>query len=85
MTGGARQPAVARDQRRIQQFGKRDIDSVVGCEIVPQIPYPGQQEHVRIAPDRQVGKIGQGFAASPVANLAGPNVTAESLGGFGID
>ena len=85
MAGGAGQPAVARDQRRIQRFGEGDIDGVVGREIVPQVPNPGQQKHMRIAPDRQVGEIGQGLASAPVANLAGPGVTTENVGGFGID
>lgn len=85
MAGGASETAVARDQRRIQRFGEGDIDGVAGCKIVPQIPNPGQQEYVRIAPDRQVGEIGQRFMSAPAANLSGPGVTAENVGGFGID
>lgn len=58
VTGGAGEPAVARDQRRFQQFGERDIDSVVGREIVAQIPNPGQQVYVRIALNREIGEVG---------------------------
>jgi len=59
MTGRPGQTPIAGKQRRVERFGERNVNGVVGGEIVPQFPYPRQQEIVGIPLQRKVREIGQ--------------------------
>lgn len=52
------QPPITREQSCIQGFGKRYIDGVISCEIVPQGPNACQKEIMRVPADGEIGKIG---------------------------
>ncbi len=74
-----RKSFVAGEQRRVERFGERDIDGIVGREIVPQLPDARQKEIVWIALHRKVGEIMQRRTAALVADLAIRRISADDL------
>ena len=49
---------VARQQRSVERFGKRDVDGIIGREIVPQIPDARQKDVMRVTLQGKIGEIG---------------------------
>jgi hypothetical protein len=64
MAGCSGQTSIAREQRSVERFGKGDVDSVIGREIVPQFPDARQKEVVRISVQRNVREVGESRAAA---------------------
>ena len=60
--GGGGSP-VARQQRRMERLGERDIGGVVGGEVMAQRPDLRRRQIVGIASQAQVGEIVEGLAA----------------------
>jgi len=77
--------SVARQKRRIQRLGKRDVDGIVGREIVPQVPYPRQKDAVGISPKGKVEEVVQRRAAPLRIDFAGGGVPSNDLGDLDID
>ena len=53
--------SVTSKQWRRKRLGQSNIGSVVGGHIMPEFPYPMQENIVRIPFDRKVFKIFNGF------------------------
>ena len=70
---------VARDKRRVEHFCQSHVDSIVGAEIVPQLPNAWQEEFVRMPPQREVGEVDQSLAPKLRSNLASRCKTAHDL------
>ena len=83
-TDGGSQPLITREQSRIEGFGKRYIDRVIGREIVPQGPNAWQKEIMRVPADREIGKIGQRFGAALIGDFSDGGVAAKDLRHFDI-
>lgn len=79
MPRGAGEALIAREERRIERLGERDIDGVIGCQIVPQIPDAPEQQIVRMAPQGKIGQIGERFAAPLRLDLSIGRMTANDL------
>src|ERR1700693_4732167 len=45
---------IARHQRRIERFGKRNVRRIVSREVVAQLPYPRQQDTMWVASEGKV-------------------------------
>jgi hypothetical protein len=48
---------VTSHERKPERFGKRDVDSVIGGEILAKLPYARQQEIVRIPYQREIEEV----------------------------
>lgn len=55
--GSAREPAVACQQGRIEDFGERDVDRVVGAQVLSKFPHPIKQGLMGVALQIQGAKI----------------------------
>lgn len=64
MAGCSGERLVSRQQRRVERFGERDVDGVIGRQIFPQIPDTRQKEIVRISMHREIREVGQSRAAA---------------------
>jgi len=85
MAGGCGQAAVARQQSGIERFGKRDIDRVVGRQIVPQIPNARQEKIMRIPQQRKVREIRKSNAATLAIDIAIRGIAPDHLRDFDIE
>ena len=85
MPSGGSQPPVACQQRCVERLGKRDVGSIIGRQIVPQIPDAGQKEIVRIALQGKVCQIGEGQTAALRPDFAVRSVASDDLGNFDIE
>lgn len=86
MTAGrVSETSVARDQRRVERFGKSHIDDVMGGEIVPQFPDPRQKEIVRIPAQGKIGQVGERRAATLPIDLARRRIPADNLRDFDVE
>src|SRR5690348_9893837 len=85
MAGGGGKAAVAGHQWRLERLGQRNIGSVIGRQVVPQLPYARQQEIMRISPRGKVGQIRQGYAATLALDFSSRSVTADDLRNFDIE
>lgn len=70
---------VASQEGRIQCFGERDVDGIIGCQVVPELPDPRQNEVVRIAAKRQVCQIGQSGGTTIVVDFTRHGVPPKHL------
>lgn len=55
--GRAREMLVGRDERRVERFGKGDVERVIGGEVVAKDPSALEERDRGIAGDGQDGKI----------------------------
>ena len=85
MTRGSSEALVAREQRRIERLGESDVDSIIGREIVPQLPDARQQKAVRIATQRKIGQVGERLSAALVVDLTGCRIAADHMGDFDVE
>ena len=76
---------VARQQRRVERFGKGDVDGIIGGEIVSQIPDPRQKEIMRVSAERKVGEVGESRATAFAVDLALCRIAADDLRNFDIE
>ena len=79
------QPSVTCKQHGIKRFREGHIDSVIGCEVIPQIPSAYQKKIVRIPSNWKIREIGESLAAAPVINLARGCIPAEDLCHFDVN
>ena len=84
MAGRSGKAPITREQRRIERFGKGNIDGIVSGEIVPQIPHPGQKEIVRISPQGKIRKVGESGAPAFAIDLAIRRIAPDHLRDFDI-
>ena len=70
MASRAGEAPVTSDQRNLELFRKRNIDGIVGRQIVSQIPDPEQQGVVRIPIQREVCEIGERCLAALAVDFA---------------
>src|SRR5260370_33080146 len=85
MAGRNGETAVQVEQRHVQRFGEGDVDGVIGCEVVPQIPDSGQKETVGIAVQRKVGEKSESCTAMVVVDLATDCVAADRVRDFDVE
>ena len=84
VTRCSRQATIARNQQRIQSFGKCDISRIIGGEIVPQFPDARQQQIVRISLQREIGKVSEGHTPALIVDFATRRVAADHLRHFNV-
>ena len=58
--GRACEPPITRKEHCVERFRERDVDSVVGTEVVMKLPHTIEQWLVRVSLKVQCSKIGQG-------------------------
>src|SRR5947208_9967708 len=85
VTGCPSEAPVTSDQRNLERFCERDVDSIIGCQVVPQIPYAGQKETMRIAVQRESGENRKRRAAAVALDLAADRIAAERVRDLDID
>jgi hypothetical protein len=83
--GCRREAMVPRQQRRIEGYGKGDIDGVVSGEIAPQLPYARQKNRVRITPNGKVREIGERCATALAIDVACRRVPAQRMRDLDVD
>lgn len=76
---------VTRQQRCVERFGKGDVDGIIGCEIVSQIPDTRQKEIMRVSAEGKVSEVGESRAAAFAVDLALCRVSADDLRNFDIE
>lgn len=69
MAGGCGQTTVARQQRRVEHLGQRDIRCVIGRQIVSQFPKARQKEIMRVSPQRKVREVGERRTSAPASAI----------------
>ena len=84
MAGGSGQAPIAHQQSGIERFSKRDIDSVPGRQIVPQIPNARQEKIMRITQQGKVREVGKDNAAALAIDIAIRGVAPDHLSDFDI-
>lgn len=77
-------PGVPCEQRRAQDLRQRDVDGIVGGQVLPQAPDPGQKKVVGVALNGKISEIFEDLAGAVRGHLALPHEAAEDLGGFDI-
>jgi hypothetical protein len=75
---------VTREKWSTKRLGQSNIDSVVSGHIVPQRPYPAQENIVLISADRKVFKIINGLFATFGINLTECTIASNDLSHFKI-
>ena len=85
MAGRGGKAPVTCQQRRLKRFREGDIDSIVGRQIMAQVPDARQKKAVRIPAQRKVAQIGERRAATLRINVAGRFIPAHDLRHFDIE
>src|SRR6266487_3156889 len=85
MSGCSGQPPVTCEQRGIKRFREGHIDSVIGCEAIPQIPDARQKKIVRIPSNWKIREVRESLAAALSIDIAGGCIPAENLCHFDIN
>jgi hypothetical protein len=75
---------VARQKRRIERLGERDIYSVIRGEVMPQCPHARQKEIVRVAAQRHICQVCQGSGTAFRLDFAGRYISTNNLRYFHV-
>jgi hypothetical protein len=75
---------VAGDDRRINRYCEGDVHSVVGADVVSQLPCAIQEIEVGMTMEIDVCEIGNRFPGTASRQFAGPHKSAEPLNHFDI-
>lgn len=78
------EPLIRCEQPSIERLRQRNVDSIVGGEIAPQIPDPDQEEIMRVAANRKVSKVGQRLMAAMRVDLTHRSIATQDLRNFDI-
>jgi len=76
---------IPRHKRGIQGLTQRNVNRVVGRDIVAQFPNARKKELVGIPDQRHISQICQRFPASPVVHLARSVIAAQHLRNFYVN
>jgi hypothetical protein len=63
-TNRSRQAIIGRQQLALQLLGKRDVRSVIGREIRPELKHPSKQRLMSVAKERQIQIVLEGIRGS---------------------
>ena len=85
MTGRRGETVVACQQRGVERFGQRDIDSIIGREVIPQIPNARKKKIMRVTPQWKIRKIGERRAPAFTIDLAFCRIPADHLRDFDVE
>jgi hypothetical protein len=75
---------VAREEWRGKGFGQSYIDGVISGHIVPEFPYPFQENIMWISVNRKVLKVFDGLFSAFRIDLAGCTIAPKNLSHFKI-
>lgn len=83
-SGSSSQSLVTSEQGSVQGLGERNVDSVICCQIVAQLPDPRKQEIMRIPRNRKIGHVPERFTATFRCQLTRECVPAKHLCHFDV-
>jgi len=85
MPGRTGEVAVTGPERRVERFCERDVNSIIGRQIVPQFPDARQKEIVRIPEQRKIGQVGERLSATLRIEFAGCRIPTDDLRDFDVE
>jgi hypothetical protein len=78
-------PSVPSNERSPEDFGQGHIDSVIGGEVLAQLPSSREEEVVGIAFAREVHEILEGLAGALESELTARHETTQNLGDLDVE
>jgi hypothetical protein len=84
VTGGSGESGIARDERRAERLRQRDVDGVVGREVVAKLPDARQQPIVRMALQGQIEEVHQQLIPPIRTNVPTRCMPADDLRNLGV-
>lgn len=85
VSGGQRERSVSGNKRRGEGLGKGEVRRIVGRDVVPQLPDPGEEQVVGIAAEREVGEVLECLQASFGVEISRGRVAAQNLSDFEVE
>jgi hypothetical protein len=76
MTRGGCDPAIAGEQRSIEDLGERHVNRIVRCECRTELPNARKEEIMRIAIQREASKILKSFLPSLLSHCLVADIAA---------
>lgn len=84
MARGAADSGIPREESGVQGLGQSYVGGVVGGEVLPQGPDPGQQDAMGIPLDGEVREGLEGQGSPRLCHLPSRDETAQGMGDFDI-
>jgi len=85
MSRRRRDASVARQKRRVEQFGERNIDRVISREIIPQFPDARNEVAVWVPKEPQPRKVFENLAAAGGLDLARGKAPTQRVDDLDVD
>jgi len=82
---GPGETPIAREKRSVERFGERNVNGVVGGEVVPQLPNWRQQKIVRIPSQGKVRQVGERRGAAFPVDVAVRGLATDRLSDLDVE